>query len=239
MYRQAHRARAAWLVTALTSLALSTGCGAFSDYNGETEDARFAFEQGDFRTAVAEFSEELDADNHELLFHMEAALSAHVGGNYMQSFKLFDEAYKIVAQYQDRAMISASDVAETVGSFLVNEKTIPYTGAVFEQLMLQNSPDAIQGSLEHLARENESLRRIFILNNEGRIAYSSDPQEVGTLLNRQDRSCPGAQGPPPGHVRSRLHIVPYLYRFQQVAGGAGIHGPSGWSRRHRDLVQGS
>lgn len=58
-----------------------------------------------------------------------------------------------------------------------------------EQLMLQNSPDAIQGSLEHLARENESLRRIFILNNEGRIAYSSDPQEVGTQLNQQDSSC--------------------------------------------------
>lgn len=136
MKRSAARLSLSLLATALVSL--SSGCTVFSDYNASTEDARLAFEQGNFGAATAEYSEDLDASNDSLLYHVEAALAAEVGKGYDKSFKLLDGAYKIVRDYQERAIVSASDVAQTVGSFLVNEKTIPYTGAVFEQLMIQS-----------------------------------------------------------------------------------------------------
>jgi uncharacterized protein len=136
MKRSATRLRLSLLATSLVSL--SCGCTVFSDYNASTEDARLAFKQGNFVAATTEYSEDLDASLDSLLYHVEAGLSAEVGKGYMKSFKLFDGAYKIVEEYQERAIVSASDALQTAGSFLVNEKTIPYTGAVFEQLMIQS-----------------------------------------------------------------------------------------------------
>lgn len=129
--------RAAWrLVLVLVCLA-GSGCTVFGDYNVATEDARAHFRSGDFDLAVAEFSERLEDANDSLLYHLEAGLAAHVGKGYRTSRGLLATAYQKVAEYQERALVSASDVAQTVGSILVNEKTIPYTGAVFEQLLLQ------------------------------------------------------------------------------------------------------
>ena len=109
----------------------------FGDYNEATREAREAFLRGDFETAVTRYSEDLDAVNDSLLYRLEAGMSAHAGFQYERSFQLFDAAYKRVVEYQDQALLEAGKAAQQIGRILVNEKTAPYEGEVFEQVLLQ------------------------------------------------------------------------------------------------------
>ncbi|MCW8138649.1 MAG: hypothetical protein KIT58_07075, partial [Planctomycetota bacterium] len=122
-------------VAALLLAPLGGGCTVFTDYNDETRDARHAFERGDFAGALAGYRQGLDATNDSLLYHLEGGAAAHVGGLYADSTRLFEVAYRKIEEYQTRAL--AGDAAQVAASILVNEKTISYTGAVFEQVLLQ------------------------------------------------------------------------------------------------------
>lgn len=115
----------------------ASGCTVFGDYNEATREARDAFQRGDFDTAVALYSEDLDSINDSLLYRLEAGMSAHVGYQYERSFQLLDAAYRRVVEYQDQALLEAGKAAQQIGRILVNEKTAPYEGEVFEQVMLQ------------------------------------------------------------------------------------------------------
>ncbi|MBL4846744.1 MAG: hypothetical protein JKY65_14575 [Planctomycetes bacterium] len=116
---------------------ISSGCTVFGDYNVATHEAREAFMAGHFDQAVAKYSEGLEVINDSLLYRLEAGMSAHVGQDYERSFQLFDRAYRRVVEYQDRALLNAANVGQQIGRILVNEKTAPYEGEVFEQILLQ------------------------------------------------------------------------------------------------------
>lgn len=64
--------------------------------------------------------------------------------------------------------------------------------ASLNHLMQVRDAGQMQETLETLTRENPSLVRTFILDNSGRIAYSSVTQDVGTTIDRaRDASCAG------------------------------------------------
>ncbi|MEZ6185136.1 MAG: hypothetical protein R3F62_09030 [Planctomycetota bacterium] len=183
---------AAWLV--LPVLATS-GCTVFTDYNSSTEDARQAFERGQFGVAYKAYSEDLDATNDSLLYHLEAGTSAHVGQMYAQSLPLFDKAYDKVVEYQNQAL--AMDALQLVGSVTVNEKTIPYSGAVFEQILMQAynaRNDFLRGNLGdvwshvlHCWELQEKAREIYkkelaAYEEESQRKQSEEPQlDVGDV----------------------------------------------------------
>jgi len=54
--------------------------------------------------------------------------------------------------------------------------------------MLQNDRQAILNTVSTLSRQRD-IERIRILDKEGRIAYSSDPGEVGNVLDRRAEQC--------------------------------------------------
>ena len=57
-------------------------------------------------------------------------------------------------------------------------------------LMILRAPEAIQNTLERLAEDNGSIVRTFILNNHGEVIYSSDPDDIGRMIDREvDSSC--------------------------------------------------
>jgi len=59
-------------------------------------------------------------------------------------------------------------------------------------LMLARNPGRMQSTLVSLAREDPAIARIFILDNRGRIAYSSTAGDVGNVVDRfADPSCRG------------------------------------------------
>ncbi len=113
------------------------GCTVFTDYNETTAEARGAFVAGDFDRALAAYEEHLEDANDGLLYHLEGGLVAHVGGRWDRSIALLKVAYDRIDRYQDGALQGAGDVARAVGSVLVNEKTLPYVGETFEQVLLQ------------------------------------------------------------------------------------------------------
>ena len=57
-------------------------------------------------------------------------------------------------------------------------------------LMVLRAPEAIQKTLERVAEENEAITKIFILNNQGNVTYSSNKEAVGTIIDKyEDNSC--------------------------------------------------
>lgn len=62
--------------------------------------------------------------------------------------------------------------------------------ATLSQLMILRTPGAIQETLQTLVAENGSVSHVFILNNQGMVAYSSDLAEIGTFPDRYaEASC--------------------------------------------------
>lgn len=163
-------------LAAVLLVPLGSGCTAFTDYNNETEDARDAFERGDFNGAVSGYKENLDALNDSLLYHFEAAEAAHVGGMYDESMRLFEVAYRKLDEYQTRAL--AADAGQVAASILVNEKTISYTGAVFEQIMLQ----AYQARNYYLANKRDGVsvevRRCYHVIERARQIYEKELRDA-------------------------------------------------------------
>jgi diguanylate cyclase (GGDEF)-like protein len=59
-------------------------------------------------------------------------------------------------------------------------------------LMIKGDPDAIQSTLERLGTNDESIVKVFILDRNGKIAYSSNKDEIGGKLDRHtDKNCMG------------------------------------------------
>ncbi|MBI5675494.1 MAG: diguanylate cyclase [Nitrospirae bacterium] len=59
-------------------------------------------------------------------------------------------------------------------------------------LMIAGDPDAIQATLEKLGSNNESIIKVFIIDRNGKIAYSSKKEEIGNKLDRHtDKNCTG------------------------------------------------
>ncbi len=70
-----------------------------------------------------------------------------------------------------------------------------------KNLMLVRNADLIQGALDDIMAGSESIQKAFILDQDGRIAYSSNEEETGKSLDRfTEESCRGCHqsvGMPP------------------------------------------
>jgi len=158
---------------ALLGLALcGPGCTVFSDYGGATEDGREAFMRGDFAAALQEYEDGLDATNDALLYHFECGGVAHVGQRYEESFGYLDRAWEMVDAYQSQAL--AEEAAQIVGSILVNEKTLSYTGHVFEQILMQgyNARNAFLDGDRDTARIE--VRRSYLIQDRAKEIYRKE-----------------------------------------------------------------
>src|SRR5512145_1540946 len=80
----------------------------------------------------------------------------------------------ITCVMRDRLVRESQVQAEELGTII---------HASLSHLMQVRNAGKMQETLETLARENPSLVRTFILNNTGRIAYSSVRQDVGTRID--------------------------------------------------------
>ena len=59
-------------------------------------------------------------------------------------------------------------------------------------LMLVRNPDMIQDTLVNIGKNKDSIVKAFILDKNGRVAYSSDKNEIGKVMDRHsEKSCQG------------------------------------------------
>jgi diguanylate cyclase (GGDEF)-like protein len=71
-----------------------------------------------------------------------------------------------------------------------SEEIAATVNANLHHLMILRAPGVLQDTLEMVVNESPSIKHAFILNNQGRIIYSSDQEEIGTTLDRfTDPTC--------------------------------------------------
>lgn len=195
---------------ALLLLPFASGCTVFGDYNEASREGREAFMAGDFDTATKKFSEHLDDINDSLLWRLEAGMSAHVGQSYQESFQLFDAAYRRVVEYQDRALLDAANISQQVGRILVNEKTAPYEGEVFEQVLLQ----AYQAKNAYLSGNRDGVitevLRCYDIQDKARRIYD---EELRTTQAEADERTQSKEGFDPAEVETKMREA-YTYQDQ-------------------------
>lgn len=122
---------ALWLL-----LSTSTACATFTDHNENVEEAYQAFTRGRFDAAAKALEEGKGNKLDGLCYNFDSAVVRQVQGSWNQSITDLQRAKTIMGGFDDRAKISASEIAETSASFLVNEKTIPYKGEDYERVLL-------------------------------------------------------------------------------------------------------
>ena len=62
--------------------------------------------------------------------------------------------------------------------------------ANLHHLMILRAPEAIQKTLEEIVKENAAISKVFILNNQANVSYSSDKAAIGTVIDRYaEESC--------------------------------------------------
>lgn len=113
----------------LASLAIA-GCRSYPE---RTEEAFRAFQGGHFERA-----QELYADpgvtGTPFLTGAEAGTAALVAGDWETARQDFDRAVASVAELEERALISASALGESLSSWVLNDLSLPYQGEGYERV---------------------------------------------------------------------------------------------------------
>jgi len=86
--------------------------------------------------------------------------------------------------------------------------------------MLRNQRDGLYHTIREMANE-PGMVRIRIINQQGRISFSSDPDEIDTFVNKQAEACYGchSQAEPLTHLNR-----PDRFRTYRLAGGHRVLG---------------
>ncbi len=108
-----------------------------------------------------ELASEIDS-NDGLLYAQEAGRVAQVSGDFDSSKTYYEQAIKAYQAFDDRAVISASDLTATASSLVLNDNAIPYRGPGYERIMVHQyqafnylfAGDA-QGALIEVRRSNQ------------------------------------------------------------------------------------
>jgi two-component system, NtrC family, sensor kinase len=86
--------------------------------------------------------------------------------------------------------------------------------------MLRNQRDGLYHTITEMANE-PGIVRIRIINQQGRISFSSDPKEIDTLINKQAEACYGCHSQ--SEPLTRLNR-PDRFRTYRLAGGHRVLG---------------
>ncbi|MCC6409023.1 MAG: hypothetical protein IT453_17820 [Planctomycetes bacterium] len=115
--------------------ACATSLAACATYGERTAEAYSAFEAGRFAQAESEYADPKTTDS-AFLSGAEAGMAALTGGDFAGAQTHFDRAHEEVRELEDRALVSATDLGETLLSFALNDTFKAYEGEGFERVML-------------------------------------------------------------------------------------------------------
>jgi hypothetical protein len=104
-------------------------------YTERTAKAFGDFQRGQFEAARSEYAKP-ETTNSRFLCGSEAGMSALAGGEFDKAREHFDQACEEVKSLEERALVSASDLGETLVSFAINDTFKSYQGEGFERVML-------------------------------------------------------------------------------------------------------
>ncbi|MFC1519639.1 COG3014 family protein [Pseudomonadota bacterium] len=129
-----------------------------------------------------ELAGEIDT-NDGLLYAQEAGRVAQISGDFDASKNYYQQAIKAYQAFDDRAVISASDLTATASSLVLNDNAIPYRGPGYERIMVHQyqafnylfAGDP-QGALIEVRRSNE-------LQSSEQARYQKSQKSVQAMAN--------------------------------------------------------
>lgn len=196
------RVAAAQLAACWLAAVGSSGCSAFEDHNKETRASRNAFQEGRFDEALKSLEKGVNNELDGLCYQLDAGVVAQVGGQYKTSIGEFEHAEATITKFEDRGL-SGAGVAQQVGAFAVNEKTIPYEGESFEKILVPvfNSRNYL---LEHeLEDAMVEVRKIWF---QQKVCKQLNDKEIDETNNKAQEQKVDTHSV--GDLDSKIHTLP-------------------------------
>jgi hypothetical protein len=119
-------------VPTVLAIALSCGCASYPD---RTSAAFHEFERGDLARAEKSYADP-ETTGAEFLTHAEAGMVATAAGNWDGALDHLGRAAEFAKDCEDRALLGAAEIGETILSWAINESQTTYLGEGFERVML-------------------------------------------------------------------------------------------------------
>lgn len=172
------------VVTILLSLSLS-GCAfnsLFINYPSQIAPVKAELNRPSNAPLYRQFDDQITGADG-LLYAQEAGRIAQISGDFNASKSYYDKAIAAYLKFDDKAVVSASDIGATASSLFLNDNVIPYRGPGYERIMLHQyqalnylfSGDS-QGALVEVRRSNE-------LQSSEQARYQKSMKSVQSMAN--------------------------------------------------------
>lgn len=118
-------------------LLLISGCSfnsVFINYPSQIAPLKYALNQ-QTAPSLTTITEEIDSADG-LLYAQEAGRAAQITGSFEQSKDYYAHAIAAYNHFDDKALISASQIGATASSMMLNDNAIPYRGSGYERIIL-------------------------------------------------------------------------------------------------------
>jgi len=143
-------------------------CTVFTDYPSQMQASLADFEEGRLSASYTAVKTGMEKGTDRLLYLLEGGMILHCTGSTAESNDIFTQAYEVIRAYREKAVLSLGQGTAQVGSVLVNEKTLPYQGELFERVLV----DTFKATNYLFMRDYEGarveIRRSFASQQENR-----------------------------------------------------------------------
>ena len=136
---------------------LAGGCSTIENNHRQKMSLMEAWKAGDAVAAQQLADEKVssrEGTGDELVWRLEAGTLAFTFGRYAESIAEFAAAEKVIAEYDERATVSARDVGSEVGGAFTNPNALPYRGWCRDRMGIE-----IYKSLAYLGQGREDSFR--------------------------------------------------------------------------------
>lgn len=123
----------------LSILILSAGCSTIIDARKQKQPYISAYYSGNLKKAAEDLTEKTESRNNtddELMWRLDQGTALFSAGEYQQSISAFKRSEEIIADYDNRAVISVRAGGAEIGSALTNPNALPYKGMYLDKVML-------------------------------------------------------------------------------------------------------
>jgi hypothetical protein len=177
--------RALILLLAGTALSL-TGCGTFRSYETELDQTNQQLKAGQVDAALATLEANNSAENKDLLYYLEKGELLRDKGDIQGSQKAWQEADRMVFEWENSVKADPGKYLDAVGSLLVNDKVRRYEGYDYEKVMLTT-----QMALNDAALGRFDLARTEIKKTHEREAVIAELRDKEYLKSEEDAQTNG------------------------------------------------
>ncbi|MCL2913637.1 hypothetical protein L2725_07515 [Shewanella corallii] len=183
----------------MTMLAGCAGSSLFVSYPSQMAPVRQALNSQNPKAVLPELQQAIDGQDG-LLYAQEAGRVAQISGDFKASENYYQRAIADYQHFDDKAVISASELGATASSILLNDNAIPYEGPAFERIMLHQYQAMnylftgdFEGALVEVRRANELQAREQKKYNSESVVRDINNGQVSAEMRRLDGMAGGVE----------------------------------------------